>query len=353
MTETSPSPASQSPLLTVRGLKVHFPVWKGMIFRRKVGAVKAVDGIDLEINSGETLGIVGESGCGKSTTGRALIQLIRPTEGSVRYKDQELTQLTESQLRPLRRDLQMVFQDPYASLNPRMTVGSIISEPIKVHGILTGRQEIQDRVEWLMEVVGLSTRYIRRYPHEFSGGQRQRIGIARALALEPRFIVADEPVSSLDVSVQAQVLNLLMELQERFKLTYLFVAHNLAVVRHISDRVAVMYLGKIVEIAPRDLVFDQPGHPYTIALLSAVPEPNPTKGTNQRRVVLQGDVPSPLNPPSGCAFHPRCPFATDECRSLVPYLRELEKGHMVSCHHAEEVQHGGLSGVLERVSDRC
>ncbi len=325
------------PLLSVKDLKVHFPVRGGVLFRRTTGLVKAVDGITFDTARGETLGLVGESGCGKSTTGRAILQLVPPTSGSVRFEDRELTTLKESELRPLRRRMQVIFQDPYASLNPRMRVGSILQEPIDTHRLAENRKESRERVLALMAEVGLDPKLHARYPHEFSGGQRQRIGIARALATEPDLVIADEPVSALDVSVQAQVLNLLMELQERHGLAYLFVAHNLAVVRHVSDRVAVMYLGRLVEVAPRSEIFHQPAHPYTQALLSAVPPPDPVRARVQKRIVLEGDVPSPLTPPSGCTFHPRCRHADDQCKEEVPLLRVLEGTHRVTCHHAEKI----------------
>lgn len=329
-------------LISIRNLKVHFPVGGGLF--KKDDLVKAVDGLDLDIYPGETLGLVGESGCGKSTTGRAILQLIQPTEGSICFDGQELTELTEDAIRPLRSDFQMIFQDPYASLNPRMKVGKTVAEPMQLHGIRAGetrrklgQEELQARVVELLEVVGLDPAFVDRYPHELSGGQRQRVGIARALSMEPRFLVADEPVSALDVSVQAQVLNLMAELQERFSLTYLFVAHNLAVVRHVSDRVAVMYLGKIVELAPRDALYDDPRHPYTKALLSAVPELDPEHSSHSKRVELKGDVPSAMNPPSGCSFHPRCPLATELCAEEEPALGELEVGHHVSCHYPDGI----------------
>ncbi len=329
-------------LVSVRNLRVHFPVGGGLFTKGEI--VKAVDGLDLDIYPGETLGLVGESGCGKSTMGRAILQLIRPTEGSVRFDGHELTELSEEAIRPLRCDFQMIFQDPYSSLNPRMKVGKTVAEPIGLHGVREGSSrrklnptELQDRVAELFELVGLDRSFADRYPHELSGGQRQRGGIARALSMEPRFLVADEPVSALDVSVQAQVLNLMSDLQKRFRLTYLFVAHNLAVVRHVSDRVAVMYLGKIVELAPRDALYEHPLHPYTKALLSAVPEVDPEDNARSERVKLKGDVPSAMNPPDGCSFHPRCPVASDRCAKEEPALRELESGHKVSCHHPEGI----------------
>lgn len=325
-----------TPLLQVRDLKMHFPIHEGIVIRREVGAVKAVDGISLSIMRGETLGLVGESGCGKSTAGRAILQLHRPTAGSVCFDGTELTTLGAAALRHTRRSMQMIFQDPYASLNPRMSVAEMIGEPILVHG-LRRSGEIRDRVDELLELVGLPPTFADRYPHEFSGGQRQRIGIARALAVEPKFLVCDEPVSALDVSIQAQVINLLEELQDRLGLTYLFIAHGLSVVKHISDRVAVMYLGKIVELAHSEELYRTPLHPYTQALLSAVPIPDPQVEKHRRRIILQGDVPSPINPPTGCRFHTRCPLAIDQCRREEPPLVDLAAGHLTACWRASEV----------------
>jgi oligopeptide transport system ATP-binding protein len=321
------------PLLEVRDLVMHFPVTKGIIFQRRVGNVHAVDGLSFTIQRGETLGLVGESGCGKSTAGRAILQLYRPTAGSVRFEGIELTCLGREQLRRTRRKMQLIFQDPYASLNPRMTVGSIIGEPLDIHGLARGREK-QQRVEELLRVVGLNPYFAGRYPHEFSGGQRQRIGIARALAVNPSFIICDEPVSALDVSIQAQIINLLEELQDEFGLTYLFIAHDLAVVRHISDRVAVMYLGQLVELASRQELYEHPLHPYTKALLSAVPIPDPAIERKRERIILRGDVPSPVNPPAGCRFHTRCPLADTICRQEEPAFREATPGHWVACHFA-------------------
>ena len=318
-------------LLDVRGLQMHFPVSKGVIFQSKVGEIKAVDGVSFQIMRGETLGLVGESGCGKTTIGRCILQLLRPTGGEVRFRGEDLTQLSGKEMRPLRKELQVIFQDPYGSLNPRMTVGSIVEEPLIIHKI-GDRNERKNRVQELFEVVGLNPNMMDRYPYEFSGGQRQRIGIARALAVNPTFIVCDEPVSALDVSIQAQVINLLRSLQERFDLTYLFIAHDLSVVRHISDRVAVMYLGKIVEITGRDELYRDPKHPYTRALLSAVPIPDPVVEASRERIILTGDVPSPIDPPKGCSFHPRCPFAMDVCREITPVLKQTTQGHSVACH---------------------
>lgn len=323
-------------LVRVKDLKKYFPIRRG-VFRRQVGAVQAVDGVTFEIYKGETLGLVGESGCGKSTTGRTILQLLEPTDGQVFYADKELTDLNRSDLRKARRDMQMIFQDPYASLNPRMTVASIVGEPLSIHNIGNSASR-KERVQELLTLVGLNPYFVSRYPHEFSGGQRQRIGIARALATNPSFIVADEPISALDVSVQAQVVNLLADLSRELGLTYLFIAHDLSMVRYISDRVAVMYLGRIVELSNRDNVFDRPLHPYTQALLSAIPIPDPVKEERRKRLILEGDVPSPANPPSGCRFHPRCQYATEICSQVDPEFRDLgENGvqHMVACHHAE------------------
>jgi oligopeptide transport system ATP-binding protein len=317
-----------STILEVRNLKKHYPIRKGF-FSKQVGAVKAVDGITLSVEQGETLAVVGESGCGKSTTGRAILRLIEPSEGEILFNGTDVRSLGTEQLRRFRTDMQMVFQDPYASLDPRWTVQRILEEPMRTHEQAAGN-ELKSRVEYLMEVVGLSPYQAHRFPHEFSGGQRQRIGIARALALNPKFIVCDEPVSALDVSIQAQVLNLMQDLQEQFGLTYMFISHDLSVVKFISDRVAVMYLGRIVELAPTKALFAKPLHPYTQALMSAVPVPNPA--LKKQRIVLSGDVPNPETPPSGCAFHPRCPHAMDRCRTEEPVLRELESGHQVSCH---------------------
>ncbi len=335
VTETAATHAatngSEQPLLTVRGLKMHFPITRGIIFQRQVGAIKAVDGLDFTMYKGETLGLVGESGCGKSTTGRAILQLYRPTEGSVNFEGVELTQTRGEELRKMRRRMQMIFQDPYASLNPRMTVGSIIGEPLEVHGIGANKRERQERVQELLKTVGLNPYFVNRYPHEFSGGQRQRIGVARALAVNPAFIVCDEPISALDVSIQAQIINLLEDLQEELGLTYLFIAHDLSVVRHISDRIAVMYLGKIVELADRDDLYENPMHPYTQALLSAVPIPDPQIEMHRKRIILEGDVPSPANPPKGCNFSTRCPRVMDICREQEPPFKEYSPGHHTAC----------------------
>jgi oligopeptide transport system ATP-binding protein len=317
-------------ILRVEGLKMHFPITDGIILQREVGKVRAVDGLDFTVKRGETLGLVGESGCGKSTTGRAILQLYRPSAGHVYFEGQDLTKMNGEQLRQQRRQMQMIFQDPYASLNPRMTVGSIIGEPLQVHGMAKGKDR-QERVQELLRVVGLNAYYVNRYPHEFSGGQRQRIGIARALAVNPKFIVADEPISALDVSIRAQVINLMEDLQAEFNLTYLFIAHDLSVVRHISDRVAVMYLGKIVELAERQDLYQNPLHPYTKALLSAVPIPDPIAESKRERIILQGDVPSPINPPSGCRFHTRCPIAIAACSEVDPPFEEKAPGHWAAC----------------------
>ena len=326
---------TQNPVIVeVRGLKKYFPVLSGLLAQRMVGWVKAVDDVSFSIRRGETLGLVGESGCGKTTTGRCILQLDRPTAGQILFGGQDLAKMTDAELRPLRTQMQIVFQDPYSSLNPRMTIGQILSEPIRVHRISPDGRRYENRVAELLSVVGLNPLMASRYPHELSGGQRQRIGIARALALEPKFIVCDEPVSALDVSIQAQIINLLEALQERFGLTYLFIAHDLSVVRHISDRIVVMYLGKVVEIADRQELYENPLHPYTNALLSAVPIPDPLVEAGRERIVLGGEVPSALSPPSGCVFHPRCPIGIDDCRSAVPELREVQPGHWAACIRA-------------------
>ncbi|MCA1669659.1 MAG: dipeptide ABC transporter ATP-binding protein [Thermomicrobia bacterium] len=319
-------------LLEVNDLVMHFPLTRGIILQRKVGAVQAVDGVSFAVKKGGTLGLVGESGCGKSTTGRAILQLYKPTSGEVNFLGKDLTKLDAGEMRKMRRHLQMIFQDPYASLNPRMTVGSIISEPMQIHN-LVDRRHRNERVQELLETVGLNPYFANRYPHEFSGGQRQRIGVARALAANPAFIVADEPVSALDVSIQAQIVNLLEDLQEQFNLTYLFIAHDLSVVKHISDRVAVMYLGKIVELASRDTIYEEPLHPYTKALLSAVPIPDPVIEKKRERIILAGDVPSPINPPSGCHFHTRCQYAIKgTCDVVEPPFEDKGNNHFVACH---------------------
>jgi len=317
------------PLLRVKQLVKHFPI-RGGILSRVVDKVHAVDGVSFELQAGETLGVVGESGCGKSTTGRCILRLIEPTSGQVWFEDRDVTAMDKAALRAACRDMQIIFQDPFASLNPRMTVASIIGEALSIHKLAQTPQDYEDRIVSLLETVGLNADHMRRFPHEFSGGQRQRIGIARALAVSPKLIVCDEPVSALDVSIQAQVINLLEDLQEKFGLTYLFIAHDLSVVEHISNRVAVMYLGRIVEIASSRALYTDPKHPYTEALLSAVPIPDPS--VKRKRIVLTGDVPNPINPPKGCHFHPRCPKAMDRCRNEAPVLRDLGAGHMAACH---------------------
>lgn len=337
------APATTDDLVTVEELEVHFPIRQGVLIDRHIGDVRAVDGVSFEVRRGETLGLVGESGCGKTTAGRAILRLIEPTGGTVLFDGQDVSTLGRSELRRLRRRMQMVFQDPYSSLNPRRNVASIVAEPLRVHGIAEGR-EAEKRVRELLEVVGLPKDSENRYPHEFSGGQRQRIGLARSLALNPDLIVADEPVSALDVSIQAQMINLLEELQDTFDLTYLFIAHDLAVVRHISDRIAVMYLGKVMEIAPASELYERPLHPYTRALLSAVPIPDPRVESTRERIILRGDLPSPVNPPAGCRFHTRCPWAQRElCPDVVPELRVLDSGHLAACHYAEDIEAGRIT----------
>ena len=321
-------------LLRVENLVKHFPITQGIIVRRQIGAVHAVDDISFDVHEGETLGLVGESGCGKSTTGRTILQLYKPTSGHVYFNDTDLTTLKSEDLRKMRRKMQMIFQDPYASLNPRMTVGDIVGEPLVIHQVAQGK-EVQERVEHLLDTVGLNPSFANRYPHEFSGGQRQRIGVARALALQPQLIVCDEPISALDVSIQAQVVNLLEDLQHEFHLTYLFIAHDLSMVRHISERVAVMYLGIIVELADRQELYNHPLHPYTQALLSAVPIPDPVLESRRKRIILEGDVPSPVNPPSGCRFRTRCAYAEAICAEVKPDFREVKPKHFAACHFAE------------------
>jgi len=325
---------SENILLEVEGLKMYFPITQGIIIQRHVGDIKAVDGLSFFIREGETLGLVGESGCGKSTTGRAILQLYQPTAGSVRLKGEDLVTLKGEDLRKKRREMQMIFQDPYASLNPRMTVGRIIGEPLDVHNLMPPNER-RARVQELLEIVGLNPYFVNRYPHEFSGGQRQRIGVARALAVQPEFIVCDEPISALDVSIQAQIINLLEDLQDQFGLTYLFIAHDLSVVRHISDRIAVMYLGKLAELADRAELYLNPLHPYTQALLSAVPIPDPVVEETRQRIILQGDVPSPANPPSGCNFRTRCPVAMDICAEKEPEWAEVKPDHWCACHRVK------------------
>jgi oligopeptide transport system ATP-binding protein len=348
VTETALAPTAgieaRRPLLEVEHVSMFFPIRKGVL-QRRVGWVKAVDDVSFQVARGETLGLVGESGCGKSTVGRTILQLYRPTGGTVRFEGRDLGTLGSGELRRLRRDMQIIFQDPYASLDPRLTVGSILSEPLEIHGVGTTRER-RERVAELLQTVGLDPAVAGRFPHEFSGGQRQRIGIARALALNPSFIVCDEPISALDVSIQAQVVNLLQRLQAELGLTYLFIAHDLSVVRHLSDRVAVMYLGKIVEVTRRDALYEQPLHPYTMALLSAVPIPDPVAERKRRRLILTGDVPSPSNPPAGCRFHTRCPFAEDRCREEEPVLQQAEDGHSVACHFWSEIRaRGGIASL--------
>jgi peptide/nickel transport system ATP-binding protein len=329
-------------LVQLEELKMHFPIKSGLVLDRHIGDIRAVDGVTLDIRKGETLGLVGESGCGKSTVGRAILRLYKPTSGRIVFDGQDITTANEGELRPLRRRMQVVFQDPYASLNPRHSVGRIIGEPLRLHG-LANRRQVSGRVRDLLEIVGLPRDAGGRYPHEFSGGQRQRIGIARALALNPDFIVCDEPVSALDVSIQAQIINLLENLQHEFELTYLFIAHDLAVVKHISDRIAVMYLGVIVEVSPADELYDDPLHPYSISLLSAVPIPDPVVEQQRETILLAGDLPSPANPPPACRFHTRCPYVQPtRCRDEVPRLRELSPGHTVACHWAEDIKSGRL-----------
>jgi peptide/nickel transport system ATP-binding protein len=342
---SSPQSAAPATLLDVRGVKMHFPIRRGFL-QKVVGHVRAVDDVSFRLYEGETLALVGESGCGKTTTSRCILRALNPTAGSILFRDAagntvDIATLSKSQLKPLRRQMQMIFQDPFSSLNPRMTLLDIVGEPLLVNGVRSARER-QERVAELLRVVGLRPEYMQRFPHAFSGGQRQRIGIARALALRPRLIVADEPVSALDVSVQAQVLNLMLDLQDQLKLTYLFVAHDLSVVKHISDRVAVMYVGKLVELAPNRKLFAAPRHPYTEALLSAVPKPDPR--LRAQRIILQGDVADPSNPPSGCYFHPRCRYAIERCKVETPTLQEVEPGHFAACHRVKEIE---LRGVAE------
>ena len=365
MTELQTPPASspsaarradEAPLLRTDGLKVHFPITEGIIFERRVGEVRAVDGVSLDVFRGETLGLVGESGCGKSTFARAVIRLVDATAGSIQFDGTDITRLHGDELRRIRRRMQMIFQDPYASLNPRMTIGSMLSEPLRVHRLASGR-EAAARVQRLIEIVGLPRNAINRYPHEFSGGQRQRAGIARALAVQPEFIAADEAVSALDVSIQAQIVNLLADLQREFQLTYLFIAHDLSVVRHISDRIAVMYLGEVVELSPSKELYQKPLHPYTCALVSAVPIPDPKVETKRKRMILRGDVPSPANPPSGCRFHTRCWLRREigepeRCAVETPELREMAPGHRVACHYAEELMGGERREQLLTIAAR-
>src|SRR5438309_2351643 len=358
MSADAPRTDGAGPLVELDRLKLYFPIRSGVVLDRHVGDVRAVDDVTLTIRRGETLGLVGESGCGKSTVGRTILRLYKPTSGRIVFDGQDISNLSDGELRPLRRRMQMVFQDPFASLNPRHSVGRIVAEPLRTHG-LADRREAAARVRELLRIVGLPTDAAGRYPHEFSGGQRQRIGLARAIALNPDFIVADEPVSALDVSIQAQIINLLEQLQEEFDLTYLFIAHDLAVVRHISDRIAVMYLGWIVEISSAAELYENPLHPYTISLLSAVPIPDPVVEKQRESILLAGDLPSPANPPPACRFHTRCPFVQPtRCRTEVPPLRKLADGHEVACHWAEDIKEGRITphevepvfepGLLER-----
>jgi peptide/nickel transport system ATP-binding protein len=342
VTATEARTNGAGPLVELEDVKQYFPIKSGLVLDRHVGDIRAVDGVSLTIRRGETLGLVGESGCGKSTVGRTILRLYKPTAGRIVFDGRDITDLSEGELRPLRRRMQMVFQDPFASLNPRHSVGRIVGEPLRTHGLAT-RRVAAARVRDLLQTVGLPADAANRYPHEFSGGQRQRIGLARALSVNPDFIVADEPVSALDVSIQAQMINLFEQLQADFELTYLFIAHDLAVVRHISDRIAVMYLGSVVEVSPADELYDNPLHPYTISLLSAVPIPDPAVEKRRESILLAGDVPSPANPPSACRFHTRCPYVQPtRCRDEVPPLRRLATGHEVACHWAEEIKAGTI-----------
>jgi peptide/nickel transport system ATP-binding protein len=333
-------PNAESGLLEFRDLVKHFPIKTGVIFDHEVGRVRAVDGVTLNVQEGETLGLVGESGSGKSTLGRTILQLIPPTSGSVRFEGQEIVGRRGRAMQSVRREMQMIFQDPYASLNPRQRVGQIVGTPLRIHGLASG-DGLKRQVNELLERVGLGPEHYNRFPHEFSGGQRQRIGIARALALRPKLIIADEPVSALDVSIQAQIINLLEDLQNEFKLTYLFVAHDLGVIRHVSDRIAVMYLGKIVEVGPADEVYSNPIHPYTLSLLSALPIPDPRANARREQIVLEGDIPSPANPPAACRFHTRCPYATEICSQDEPKLVDWGNGHWAACHHPLHLEHPG------------
>ncbi len=330
-----PPANGDSPLVEVDHLKVFFPIKQGILVEREVARVHAVNDVTLSIAEGETLGLVGESGCGKTTMSRAIMRLIDPTEGALRFRGNDVTNAGRRQMQPLRREMQMVFQDPFASLNPRKRVGQIIGMPLRLHG--SNRKDVDSQVRELLGKVGLHREHVNRYPHEFSGGQRQRIGVARALALEPRLIVLDEPVSALDVSVQAQIINLLDDLQDDFKLTYMFVAHDLSVVRHVSDRIAVMYLGKLMELSPAEELYTKPIHPYTSALLAAIPIPDPEENRRRERIVVGGEPPNPIDPPSGCVFHPRCPHATDVCREVEPPLARYPNGHLAACHHPMSV----------------
>jgi oligopeptide/dipeptide ABC transporter ATP-binding protein len=336
-----PGTGADPPLFSVAHLKVFFPIKEGLLVNREVARVHAVNDVTLSVAEGETVGLVGESGCGKTTMSRTIMRLIDSTEGTIAFRGEDITKASRRRMAPLRREMQMVFQDPFASLNPRKRVAQIIGQPLRLHG--TSRGDVEDRVSELLRLVGLSPEHLNRFPHEFSGGQRQRIGVARALALEPRLIVLDEPVSALDVSVQAQIINLLDDLQAEFKLTYLFVAHDLSVVRHVSDRIAVMYLGKLMEVSPAEELYTKPIHPYTSALLAAIPIPDPERNRRRERIVVSGEPPNPINPPSGCVFHPRCPRATQVCREVEPPLARYSNGHLAACHHplnvnAEEIK---------------
>jgi oligopeptide transport system ATP-binding protein len=341
MTETTTAPQVGTPrtddvILDVKDLQVYFPIRRGWIIERTLGHVRAVDGVSFQIKRGETLGLVGESGCGKTTTGRAILQLVKPTGGHVIYEGHDLANMDREQLRHHRQQLQIIFQDPFASLDPRMTVGSIIAEPLEIHGLLSAKER-EEKVRELLRIVGLNPYFVNRYPHEFSGGQRQRIGVARSLVLDPEFIVCDEPISALDVSIQAQLINLLEDLQDKLGLTYLFIAHDLAVVRHISQRIAVMYVGKVMELTDSNELYEMPLHPYTKALLSAIPIPDPVLEKQRHRIIMQGDVPNPANPPSGCRFHTRCPFAKPECSEAEPPLEEVRTNHWVACFFWKEI----------------
>jgi oligopeptide/dipeptide ABC transporter ATP-binding protein len=342
--EAAPSP-NGGPLVDVEHLKVFFPIKQGFIVDREVARVHAVNDVTLSISEGETVGLVGESGCGKTTMSRAIMRLIDATDGHLRFRGDDITSAGRKRLEPLRREMQMVFQDPFASLNPRKRVVQIIGQPLRLHG--TPRDQVEGRVRELLGLVGLAPEHLNRYPHEFSGGQRQRIGVARALALEPRLIVLDEPVSALDVSVQAQIINLLDDLQDEFRLTYMFVAHDLSVVRHVSDRIAVMYLGKLMELSPSEELYTKPIHPYTFALLSAIPIPDPEENRSRERIVVSGEPPNPIDPPSGCVFHPRCPRATGICREVEPPLARYPNGHLAACHHPLNVSAEEIKGAVK------